>query len=152
MAPLYAWAAAAGTRGRVTLPWSVAFIFRFLIQELEGEGRMAKVRCQVKDLGVIFKADAKAAGQHVKLGGWECRGGLPPSRARWFAVELTKQTAPWAYSRGEPFRSTAALELFASMWAWPRKVGTRSFGTRELVRACIPHASNTAADRSSAFA
>ena len=78
---------------------------------------MAKVRCQVKDLGVIFKADAKAAGQHVKLGGWECRGGLPPSCARWFAVELTKQTAPWAYSRGEPFRSIAALELFATLLA-----------------------------------
>ena len=49
-------------------------------------------------------------------------------------------------------RPPAALEPFASMWAWPRKVGTHSLGTRELVCACIPHASNTAADRSSFFA
>ena len=49
------------------------------------------------------------------MGGWECRGGCHPSRARWFSLTLTRKTAPWAFSRGEPFRTIAALELFASL-------------------------------------
>ena len=35
--------------------------------------------------------------------------------ARWFSLELTRKTAPWAFSRGAPFRPIAALELFASL-------------------------------------
>ena len=40
-------------------------------------------------------------------------GGTPPSRARWFSLKLDRRTAPWAYARGEPFRSI--VELFATL-------------------------------------
>ena len=65
--------------------------------------------------GPIFRADAKAEGQQVVIGGWECRDGCPVAAARWFRIELTRKTAPWAFGRGEPFRAIAALELFASL-------------------------------------
>ena len=29
----------------------------------------------------------------------------------WFSVRLNKRTAPWAFARGEPFRTIASLEL-----------------------------------------
>ena len=32
-----------------------------------------KVRLRMPSLGPVFGADAKAAGQTVRIGGWECR-------------------------------------------------------------------------------
>ena len=31
--------------------------------------------------------------------------------AEWFEMLLTRKIAPWAFARGEPFRTIAALEL-----------------------------------------
>ena len=97
------------------LPWSVRFLFTHIAEKIAGDGRANVVRPIGKALGTAFRADAKAEGQKVAVGGWECIGGIPASRARWFAVELDRKTAPWAYARGEPFRSVAALELFATL-------------------------------------
>ena len=126
IAPLFAWAAAVGPRGRVQLPWSVTFILKFLESELVGGGRVEEIRLTSQDLGVAFRADAKAEGQCVRIGGWECLAGTRPADARWFAVDLTKASAPWAFARGEPYRTIASLELFATLvcvttfgGAWP---------------------------------
>ena len=51
----------------------------------------------------------------MAIGGWECQGGTTAAKARWFATTLDRANAPWAFSRGEPFRSIAAIELFASL-------------------------------------
>ena len=115
LSPLYAWMSSVNHLGRMTLPWSVAFVLRYIAEELRTERRCMKVRPRMPSLGPVFRADAKAAGQTVRIGGWECRGGTPPARARWFAVILDRANAPWAFSRGEPFRTTAAIELFASL-------------------------------------
>ena len=126
IAPLFAWAAAVGPRGRCQLPWSITFILRLLETEMRGEGRVEEIRLVTKDLGVAFRADAKAEGQCVRIGGWECLGGTRPAEARWFAVDLTRTNAPWAFARGEPYRTIASLELFATLvcvttfgGAWP---------------------------------
>ena len=126
IAPLFAWAAAVGPRGRVQLPWSVTFILKLLETELGGEGRVEEIRLTTMDLGVAFRADAKAEGQCVRIGGWECIRGTRPAEARWFAVDLTRTNAPWAFARGEPYRTIASLELFATLvcvttfgGAWP---------------------------------
>jgi hypothetical protein len=66
-------------------------------------------------LGPVFRAEAKAEGQVVVFGGWEGRNGWHPSAARWFSLALMRRTAPGAFSRGEPFRTIAALEPFASL-------------------------------------
>ena len=115
VSPLFAWCASVSHAGSIQLPWSVAFILSFIASELRSGGRTTLVRPRSLHLGPVFRADAKAEGQQVVLGGWECRDGCPPSRARWFQLELTRRTAPWAFGRGEPFRLIASLELFASL-------------------------------------
>ena len=66
-----------------------------------------------------FRSDAKAEGEQIVLGGYEthdCEGTpVPHLKARWFLLELNRKNAPWAYSRGEPFRSIASLELLGSL-------------------------------------
>ncbi len=61
---------------------SVAFILRFILLEVSGEGRMMEVQVRGTDLGTAFKADAKAEGATVRIGGWGCLGGTPASRSR----------------------------------------------------------------------
>ena len=41
----------------------MTFILRLLETELGGEGRVEEIRLTTKDLGVAFRADAKAEGQ-----------------------------------------------------------------------------------------
>ena len=36
------------------------------------------------------------------------------SGARWFSLSLSEATAPWAYCKGEPYKTIAALELLAT--------------------------------------
>ena len=38
-------------------------------------------------------------------------------RYRWFAIELNRKNAPWAYLKGDPFRNIASLELCAVLAA-----------------------------------
>ena len=86
-----------------------------MADELAGKGRLNEVKLLTGDLGEAERADAKAEGGLVRIGGWECVQGRKPRYARWVVVELTKASAPWAFSRGEPYRSIAALEVFATL-------------------------------------
>ena len=95
--------------------WSVAFPLRFLAGQLGGAGRVCEIRAVGADLGEAFRSDAKAEGDTEVVGGWECIRGARPAEARWFSVALTRATAPWAFARGEPFRTIAALELYATL-------------------------------------
>lgn len=73
---------------------------------------------EVQALGEdVFRVDAKADKDKVVIGGWESYGGRKPAEARWFSVELTRRTAPWAYLKGEPFRAIASLELMGVLTA-----------------------------------
>jgi len=63
--------------------------------------------------GELFRSDAKAEGEHIPIGGWELNGSDDPMLARWFSLDLGRSEIPWAYRRGDPFRSIAALELLA---------------------------------------
>ena len=73
-------------------------------------------RSVVKEL---LRADAKAEGSTIGVGGWlptrNREGALDTSISPWFALELARETAPWAYAKGEPFRSIVALELLAAL-------------------------------------
>jgi hypothetical protein len=66
-------------------------------------------------LGEVFRMDAKAEGEKVVIGGWLSQGGRKTREAPWFSLELTRATAPWAFARGEPFRTIASLELLGSL-------------------------------------
>ena len=105
-----------GSWGRLlAAPVVPRFVMTFIAEQFGGELRTAEVRPPGADLGVAFRADAKAEGESVSIGGWDCRGGVPPHRARWFAVSLTRRNAPWAFAKGEPFRTIASLELYATL-------------------------------------
>ena len=86
----------------------------FLAGQLEGS-HMTGCREASKDKGELFRLDAKAEGHEVAIGGWLCSEGRPTKEAPWFAVKLTKKTAPWAFARGEPFRTIASLELLGAL-------------------------------------
>ena len=63
------------------------------------------------DMGEAFRLDAKAAGDTVAIGGWRCRGARKTKEASWFAISLNRRNAPWAFTKGEAFRTIASLEL-----------------------------------------
>ena len=81
LAPLYAWAGALNTRETAALPWSVRFLFAYLREQFSNEKRAVTIRPISEDLGPAFRGDAKAEGQVVVVGGWECLGGCPPAQA-----------------------------------------------------------------------
>ena len=110
LGPLYAWASAGPWYARPMLPVMILLILKFIIVELKRE-RMASCPSKAKVLGEVFRLDAKAEGEKVAIGGWRCVGASSTKDAAWFAVKLDRRNAPWAFSRGEAFRTIASLEL-----------------------------------------
>ena len=76
---------------------------------------MAGCKSKAKDLGEVFRLDAKAEGENVAIGGWRCRPGRPTRESEWFSVALNRRNAPWAFARGEAFRTIASLELLGAL-------------------------------------
>ena len=70
-----------------------------------------------KSVGRYFKADARADGDEVHVGGFEVtdeKAGL--KACRWFSFSLNRTNAPWAFVKeGEAFRVIASLEMFATI-------------------------------------
>ena len=62
-----------------------------------------------------FRADAKAEGDKMVLGGFATRRERDLSKSPWFAETLTKTSAPWVYERGEPNRVITSLELLTTL-------------------------------------
>ena len=71
------------------------------------------------EVGEAFRVDAHAVGQSVGIGGWapcrDAKGRLSTWESRWFSVEVTSMEAPWAFEKGAPYRSIAALEALATL-------------------------------------
>ena len=118
-APLYGAPLRLGSSGGYQEVGEVALVGLFLAAVHCGQCRRGGEGCVVQPcgayLGPAVTADVKAEGQHVCSGGWECLGGCLPRQVRWFSLVLTRDTAPWAFGRGELFKAIAALVLFASL-------------------------------------
>ena len=69
---------------------------------------------KTSQIGEVYWVDAKAEGDTVVVGGWRSFEGVRTSNAPWFSLQLARKTAPWAFEKGEPFRTIASLELLAS--------------------------------------
>jgi hypothetical protein len=110
LGPLYAWASAGHRFARPRLPVMIRLVLEFLAKEL-AVGGMVSCATGLEDLGEVFRLDAKAEGSTVAIGGWRCRGAAKTKDTSWFAVSLTRQNAPWAFQKGEAFRTIASLEL-----------------------------------------
>ena len=61
-----------------------------------------------------FRADAKADANDVMIGGRAPDKTNATKKLVCFSEKITRQNSPWAFSKGEAFRTIASLELFAS--------------------------------------
>ena len=116
LAPLYAFAALLKPGACVPLPVFVFTILSWLRDRLK---KRRHHPCTARPpAGSLFRVDAKAEGAAITVAGWrphaDADGTIRKELSPCFAVELSEATAPWAYTRGEPYRVISALELLAS--------------------------------------
>ena len=114
LGPLYAWASVGPRFARPRTPTMVVIIMLYLAEELKSH-HMMPCENHAEQLGEVFRMEARAEGEKVVIGGWRVKEGASTKEADWFSVELTRATASWAFSRGEPFRTIAALELMGTL-------------------------------------
>ena len=109
----------------------ILLILRFLSAELK-RMRMSKCAAKARDLGEVFRLDAKADKTEVAIGGWRCKGSRRTRDAEWFAVKLNRRNAPWAFARGEAFRTIASLELLGILVSVMVLMPEGNFGSETL--------------------
>jgi len=113
LAPLYSWTHSMAAGGLTYIPTAIVLVLEWIRYEVT---KMPRVPMVIKYVhkGELFRADAKAEGNKVVVGGWRLNPG-GTRHAAWYSVELDEVSAPWAFWRGAPFRSIAALELYATL-------------------------------------
>ena len=103
--------------GLMELPWSVLFLLAYIAEQLRGGYRVQKVRPHAIDLGPLFRADAKAEGQEVSIGGLECIGGAIPRKQYGLGFQLAGR-APHGLSAEES--RSGRLPPLSSLQRWSR--------------------------------
>ena len=113
---IFAWSAVLAPGTCASFPLGVRLVMELIRQEIGG-CRMSDV-CEWPRYPVdCFRIDAKAEKDDIVLGGWETLGGKTTEKSLWFSLRLSRSSAPWAYVKGEPYRTIAALELTAVLVA-----------------------------------
>ena len=116
LGPLYAWFAVLEDGAAWPLPEALIIILRWVADQLEKRHLVPLRLGAPKKLGRFFKADARAEGHEVHVGGFEMRAGFTLQQCRWFSFSLNPTNAPWAFfKQNEAYRTIASLELFASL-------------------------------------
>ena len=110
LAPLFSWASTLAPGTYCKFPDAVQILLRYVQAEVRRSPMRKASRERTGDTD-CFRIDAKADGDEITIGGWDSHGGRPTGEARWFSFRLNRKLAPWAYLRGDPFRSIASLEL-----------------------------------------
>ena len=136
LAPLYAWGAAVNARS-AQLPEAVALSLSYIKYMLESGISSQRVLRHVPMQHELFRADAKAEGEEIWIGGWCVAASADLSRCRWFSEKLNRQNASWAFLAGEPFRAIASLEMLATL------VGLVVFGLGAEGRASLSCSAST---------
>ena len=116
LGPLFAWSAVTSQSAFYKFPDAVCILLEYIRDQVSKEA-MSKPRRLARGAREAFRVDAKAEGEKIVIGGWEVLENDGINKGRWFAVELNRKNAPWAYLKGEPFRSIASLELTAVLVA-----------------------------------
>ena len=138
---LYAWLAAISrlALSRARLPWAVAFTLSWISDKLSTGGKLMKApRCSSKPTSTNdwFRADAKATETEAFVGGWELTESGAAMDSKWFALQITATDFPWAYCKGEPKRTIAALELLATLLCVILFSSDSNHGSAQKVRDC----------------
>ena len=119
LAPLFSFASRHPRGGMHVVPLYVRVLTKFLSNRIERRRSYPSAMARVA-MGEAFRVDAKAEGNCIGIGGWlpkrDTNGQIATELSPWFAVELDKESAPWAYHRGEPFRAIAALEALGALF------------------------------------
>ncbi|CAE8707868.1 unnamed protein product [Polarella glacialis] len=137
LGPIYAWVSSVGGLDRkVAVPWAIKFILSWIASRLRADGRLQEPPSITGEAMELFRSDAKAEGGKAWIGAWETRFSLDPKKCRWFYLEVTRGWAPWAFSKKDPNRVIAALELLGNLAAimvfgdsWPRGRRGKCIGT-----------------------
>jgi len=118
LAPLYSFVAVNYEGAVVPLPLFVTMNLIWIATRVK---RRRAVDCAVrrKPLGQLFRVDAKAEGDIVAVGGWaparQSDGSISKYNSPWFSMTLDRESAPWAFSKGEPYKVVMSLEATASL-------------------------------------
>jgi hypothetical protein len=113
---LFAWSSAvAHIHKEVRVPWAICFILTYLADRFEKGDRMMPPPPLRAELGLLFKTDARADENGAWVGGWEPHPSGDLKHARWFALEVTRDWAPWAFTKNNPQRMIASLELLGTL-------------------------------------
>ena len=115
---LYMWLAAVRNSWsqRLTIPWAVRLALVWMKKRILEGSALQRVPDAKTNAGEWFRSDAKAEDGKAFVGGWECANGTRPAEARWFAVEIKKEWAPWAFAKmNDPKRTIASLELLGTL-------------------------------------
>ncbi len=113
LAPLYAYLAKQPKWGHRKLPVFIRVLAHYLASRLSLRRLYPSATARARNLEA-FRIDASAEGDTIGVGGWlptrNEDGVLDRAKSPWFSFALDRHTAPWAYSKGQPFRTIAALE------------------------------------------
>jgi hypothetical protein len=118
LGPLYMWLSAIRKENRrtFTAPWAVRLILAWVKHRLLENHALQVVPALKTSRGEWFRSDAKAENGRAVIGGWECANDTPPGRARWFALDIEAEWAPWVFAKGnDPKRVIASLELLGTV-------------------------------------
>ena len=115
LSPRFAWTSIAPGGAYLQPPPDVLLCLRWLRLRLSRGGRTEACIWRQPGSDILFRSDAKAEDALVVIRGWECKGGTPPTCARWFSATLDQDNAPWVFCKGEPFKVISALELLATL-------------------------------------
>ncbi len=113
LAPLFSFLSRQPKHGLRKLPLFVRVISHYLASRITLRRLYPSAAARQKGFEA-FRIDASAEGNRIGVGGWlpvrNAHGFLDKSLSPWFAFSLDEKVAPWAYARGLPYRSIAALE------------------------------------------
>jgi hypothetical protein len=111
---LFSWCGVLPMGSYISPPLIITMMLRWIASEVRTARAFPFAQRPVQ-MGERFRADVKAEGRRVVLGGWELGGSNDPSLSRWSSIELSETDIPWAYVKGDPFRTVVSLELPASL-------------------------------------
>ncbi len=121
LAPLYSYLALLPDGGFHLYPAFVRLTLNYLADAIQGcRTYSCRYRPPPDDGGP--RVDAMADDSRVGIGGWlptrGSTGEVETAASPWFSVWLSRETAPWAFTKGgKPQRTIAALEAFGTLLA-----------------------------------
>ena len=116
LGPLYAWISVSAEGAAWPLPPALIIIMRWIADQIERRPQVTLRHPAPQGLGKFFKADARAEGETVQIGGYEVLPDADLFSCRWFSFVLTPSSTPWAFVKhNQAYRTIASLELYATL-------------------------------------